>query len=724
VVVHDIIILVLGLAVMVAIIWRVKMLKESRFTDRLDDFTVAVYLIILGAYSIWRSVTAGSVDDIELPAALAKSRGPAGGGYTPSFWFWFAIGATIAAYFVTLNLFTDFQAVKLVSPSFFALLFLAVSMCFFKGHSRFLLGLAAASWAIRFAGLASHGSSGVGILMGAVPFSASVRFIGHAGNLSGLDFGLKDFISSLTSPILILDLSGKVILANDEFLRLGSYARKDVISREAVDLFSFSPDWRLKFDSIDREKRVRCRLNDNSGEQIPVTLWLSELRDSRARLKNLFCVIREERELELLENRVRDESLKFSGLYETSSALSSSLELKDVLRSIGQAAERLTGADSRTIFSLDHARQVLKPIYSSEEVFNSEVMNFELAVGKGLTGAAVSDSRPRIQNFDDETKVAMLIPGTPEDEESILSIPLIARDIVVGALTMYKSGRRRFQDDDLRILTVFAAQASAIIETSRLCMKLKSTERLYRYSVDLAGDAIFFVASETGRISDANEIALKLFKYSKAEFVGLHVWELNPENQMHVTKRLWQEVKMSGWGSLGEVDYIARNGTRFPASVNMSIIFDGEQDHIQWMVRDIRYHKRNLERIGFFHQIFEKLCEPILITNPKSKTLYANKAFCSLFMVDPEYIVQGNIASVDLRNFSLEVLTECWAKLAGQDRLISHIAVSQRQGSEIRKTISVIPHLGDHGELIYHVWFFHPPADTPVRENLHAVTTK
>jgi len=717
---HDILISTMGLAVMAGILWRTKVLKESNFTARFPDFVIAIYLIAQGSFSVYQSLDLIILNDqnfpslilLLLPAAISISYGNTKGKMLPSPWLWFLVALAVVAYSTVLGLRWNIPEIRIVSPSFFAALFLSISMFFFVGFPRFLLGLAAVTWVIKFAGLASLGSSGVGIFMGAVVFSASLHFVNRFGSPGTLEFELNDFIKSITDALLILDLSGKVVCANDKFLQLGGYERGDILSSEAIDFFAIPSDWRFKFISSEKSKQVRCHLLSGGGEKIPVLLRLNEICNSRSQLVNLLCVISEEREFETLENRVKEETARFASLYETSAALSSSLEMKDVLRAIANAAEKLTKSDNCTIFSLDHARQILKSVYSTEEIFNSEVMNFELPVGKGLTGTVVSDAKPRIQNFDDEASVAVQVPGTSESEESLLCTPLIAKDVVIGALTMYKVGHQRFVDEDLKVLAVFASQASAIIETSRLYMKLKSSERLYRYSVDLAGDAIFFVDCETGKISDVNDMAPRLFKYSKAEFLAMHIWELNSDSQMHVTKRLWEEAKRTGWGRLGEVQHITRDGVSFPASVNVSIIYTGDLNFIQWMVRDISEFKRSLDKIGLFHQIFEKLAEPILITNLKGRILYANKSFCGLFMLDPENLEKGDVAAPNLQNSRLNVLTECWEKLKGKSSLIDEIAIVPRQNIELRKTVSILPHTDDHGEPKYFVWFFHSPLET------------
>ena len=338
-------------------------------------------------------------------------------------------------------------------------------------------------------------------------------------------------------------------------------------------------------------------------------------------------------------------------------------------------------------------------------------MNFEMAVGKGLTGAVVADGKPRIQNFDDGNKLAVQVPGTTEQEESLLSMPMVTKDTVIGALTLYKIGRRRFEEDDLKSLTVFASQAAAIIETSRLYMQLKASERLYRYSVDLAGDAILFVDFENGKIGDANEMACKLFKYSKAELISMRIWELNPEDQMHTVKRLWEEARQTGWGKLGEVDYISKDSQKLPATVTVSVIRTSEMNSIQWMVRDISEYKRSLEKVGFFHQVFERLDEPILLTNYKGKILFSNKSFNQHFGLDRDRLMKCDVASISLEGSALDVLTPCWMKLRSREYVVDEICIESRSQRAVRKTVSILPHRNSSGDIKYYVWFFHSPME-------------
>jgi PAS domain S-box-containing protein len=706
------------------LIWRSAKLRELSLPPILPDILISVYLVSQGILSICHSYHYLTILDDKFPALLllfmpaafsaseAKTARQAHWSH-PSTSLWLGLGMAIVGYGVAL--YSSELNLRVISPSIFSAVFLLFSMFYFGGIKRLLLGLVAAVWIIYFSGLSTLGASGIGILMGSISFSIIVSLT-HAPPIAAFDFDLRDFIKSISDPYLVIELIGTVNYVNDAFLDISGYTRPEIIGRDAIDLFDIPFDWRFKLESPDRSKRARCHLVARGGERIPIRLSLSEIRNPGGEIKGLLCLLYDDRERETLEVRLKIESQKLAGFYETSQALASSLELKDVLRSIGRAAEKLTASDSCIIFSLDPGRQKVKPIYSSEEEFNAEVMNFEIGVGQGLTGAVVADGKPRIQNYDDEMNLAVHIPGTTEEEEeSLLCMPLVAKNATIGAITLYKVGKRKYDEDDLRSLTVFAAQAAAIIEMSRLYMQLRSSEKLYRHSVDLAGDAILFVDFETGKITNANEMALKLFKYTRPELIAMRIWELNPEDQMQVAKRLWEEVKQTGWGRLGEAIYLARDGTPLPASVTVSAIYTGDANFIQWMVRDISDYKRSIERLGFFHQVFEKLGEPILITSGKGKILYSNKSFDRLFDIDEQDPAAfSDVAAIGAVGSKLDILAGLWADLKNREQIVDEVTIESPGAPAVKKTVLIQALRNSKGEPRFYIWFFHPPVDSNI----------
>ena len=711
---HEILLITIGLAGLGAVIWRLKLSANWELSGNLPYLLVSFYITVQGLAALltyWGKLPEldsrlAAIILLFLPATISYSnRKAAQRPNRPLSTIWLLAGLSLSIYIPVVHI--SKTEIGIISASLFACLFLLTAIFSFKGVQRLFIALSAVIWIAYLLPPQSPFFQGAGVFMATVVVISIIQTpqMTDSGNFN---FQARECIKALTEPCLVLDLSGKIKLANDEFIQLSGFSQNEVLGKEAIDFFDIPSDWRFKMAPADTLRRIRCRLISKHGDSIPVLLGLNEVYNNKRQPCNLLCLIQEERERSLLEGRIKEESARFASLYETSMALSSSLEIKDVLRSIAKAAENLTKAESCVIFSLDHARQILKPIFSTDQEFDIEVMNFELPVGQGLTGTVVSDGNGRIQNYDDLAKVAKHIPGTTEEPESLLSVPLIAKDLVIGALTLYKLGNRKFEEDDIKIITVFASQASAIIETSRLYMRLKASEKLYRYTVDFSGDLIFFVDPESGKITDSNEKAQKLLKYSKTDFGSMCIWELHPEEAMPVAKNLWTEAKNTGWGRLGEIEYLSRDGVVTPASVNVSMIFTGEESSIQWIAKDISEEKRAVEKSGFIQQIFERLGESVLITDSRGRTLYANEVFCKMFRVTKSQIASGDMVSLSQICPRMHILVDIGSRLTGNGNLKELISISEADGPTLTKTIYVLPYFGENENIKYYIWFFYP----------------
>jgi PAS domain S-box-containing protein len=540
-------------------------------------------------------------------------------------------------------------------------------------------------------------------------------FLSRAQKFEHFDFDSKDLVKAIKNPFLILDLTGRIVFANDEFLIISGYDRRELINKEAIDIFEMPSNWRLKLGPSKDSKRIGCHLIRHDGEKHPILITLSEICRKGQQVKNLMCAVNDEQEYERMEARIKAEARRFSGLYDTSVALSGSLEMKDVLETVAKAAETLTDSDTCTVFALDHTRQVIKPIYSTEEVFSDEVMNFKFPVGQGLTGAVIRDGKPRIQNWDDDTEIAVLIPGTTDVDESLLSVPLLAKNVVIGALTLYKINKKRFYEEQISTLTVFASQASSAIETSRLYMKLKESEKVYRSSVDMAGDSILFVDSDTGKITDINETGIRTFKYVRSEIVSKYIWELHPQPQMSMARQLWQSAVTDGQGTLAEIDYEAKDGTLIPASINASRIAAGDINFIQWIVRDISQYKENVSKIGFFHKILSGLGQPLLITDATGIICFFNTSFKRLFCLDDDSRAEGmSIKSLAIRDPGPAILESVWTDLKGKSSLTTELFLNLGQNNQVKIPLWVLPYYDECDNLTHYLWIFFPSSKPEV----------
>lgn len=584
------------------------------------------------------------------------------------------------------------------------------------GIQRIMLLLAIMIWSAFHLSTYIAFQASLSFTLGAIAY-IRVIFMNNSSVFNRFEFFAEDLVESSVIPFLILDLSGRIVYANREFTEFSGYCDSDIKDKDAIELFEIPNNWILKIDPNEENKRIRCNLLANDGRRLPILLWLNEIRRNNKDLKNLICFIYDESDHQVMKAKLNAEARRFSGLHETSKALSSSLEMRDVLEAIAGAAESLTDSETCTVFLLNHTKQTINAIYSTEEIYSDEVMSFEFPVGQGLTGRVIAEGRPLIENYDDKHSLAVLIPGTSDDKESILSAPLLVKNVVIGALTLYKTGKKKFDDENLETLTVFAAQAASALETSRLFMKLKESEKVYRSSVDLAGEGIMFIDYDTGKITDANETIKNMLVYSRAEIVVKNIWELHPQPQMQIVRQLWQSVRGNGSDFLSEIEYESKDGKIIPASVNASIISTGDVKFIQWVVRDMSEYKKTIEKMTFFYDVFNGLEEPVLITEANGTVCFTNKSFKTLLLVDSHTNDSTGEKKISLRSLGMPVLEEIWDIVKNKSRFTKQVLFDSKQDDAVLKTAHIFAKYDNSQTLTHHIWMFRPGPVSEAEEN-------
>jgi len=128
----------------------------------------------------------------------------------------------------------------------------------------------------------------------------------------------------------------------------------------------------------------------------------------------------------------------------------------------------------RTVFSLfDKSANVIKPV-AVEGPFKKQILALTLKPGEGFTGTVILSRKGAILNDAHLSDMAIEVPGTPRVVESLLCVPLIFKDEILGALTISRMGEgKHFTDDDLNFCEIIAAQVAVALQNARLHGQLK-----------------------------------------------------------------------------------------------------------------------------------------------------------------------------------------------------------------------------------------------------------
>jgi signal transduction histidine kinase len=164
--------------------------------------------------------------------------------------------------------------------------------------------------------------------------------------------------------------------------------------------------------------------------------------------------------------RVREKN-NFSALLTVSHLVANSLELKTILATIAEQVREVIQTDECTVFLYDEEEKLLKPKVCDADSFREEIMNVRLQLGEGITGTVAQSGRGEIVNDAERDPRAAQVPGTPQESSSLLCVPLLSREKVVGVITLTRTRGRSFEPEDLELATLFAGHCSTAIANAR-----------------------------------------------------------------------------------------------------------------------------------------------------------------------------------------------------------------------------------------------------------------
>jgi diguanylate cyclase (GGDEF)-like protein len=148
--------------------------------------------------------------------------------------------------------------------------------------------------------------------------------------------------------------------------------------------------------------------------------------------------------------------------------------LDALLDRIADALADLVPHDSLTIYEADEARRVLTPVWARDK-WADKILADKCPFGVGLTGWGVEHREAaRVNQAHLDPRVAT-VPGTPDDEpEALISIPLIARDSIKGALNIYRLGEdAHFDDDEFELAKRFGDAAALALDNAQVRARLE-----------------------------------------------------------------------------------------------------------------------------------------------------------------------------------------------------------------------------------------------------------
>jgi two-component sensor histidine kinase/putative methionine-R-sulfoxide reductase with GAF domain len=157
-------------------------------------------------------------------------------------------------------------------------------------------------------------------------------------------------------------------------------------------------------------------------------------------------------------------------LTRTTEVVNSSLDLEDVLEAIAHEVAAALETDACFVYLYDERADELVLRATHGTRIEDATSAPRMRSGEGITGVAAAERRPIMlpsgAHLDPRFKA---FPNLREDEyESILAVPILARQVLEGALNVRTRAQRDFTDAEIGLLTSIASQVGQSIEHAKL----------------------------------------------------------------------------------------------------------------------------------------------------------------------------------------------------------------------------------------------------------------
>jgi PAS domain S-box-containing protein len=217
------------------------------------------------------------------------------------------------------------------------------------------------------------------------------------------------------------------------------------------------------------------------------------------------------------EQKMRQRVLELSALYEFSKEISAAANLEQALDSILAIVADLVDSDESFIYAVDHERNVAEvkawrfrgkaePIPPDEPLDGGGVVSWTISERKALVFPDIRrDSR-----FGDA--------ATGRRVRSLMSIPLIVHDQVVGVLSVQSYSPNQYSEDEVRVLSIVASQGAAIYN------ELEALSALTSYTDNILSSiaaGVVTLASD-GTVLTWNAAAERIVGLKASRVVELH----------------------------------------------------------------------------------------------------------------------------------------------------------------------------------------------------------
>ena len=309
--------------------------------------------------------------------------------------------------------------------------------------------------------------------------------------VNGLNEALNIFSESGFGDFLIRDLAfskGYVRITCRDTFEAWAFLRNKHHSETAVChyttgvLLSFMEHFSAKRDLISVENKCIAKGDDECEFLIGTETilkkmgiappeWGMTIKEKAEYLENLL------NEKKRMQEGLTRKNIQLSALNKISGAIIHTRDMMEILNLVIRELSAMVGDKQVGIYLLDRNREEL--VFTAQKGFSKEFYKSvsRLKMGEGVSGKVVRQKSVAVYDNYAECPNAIETALKKEKIKSILSVPLMNKDRIVGVLNVATQTPYHFSRDEINLMTLIGNQIAVAVETARLHEDIRKSER-------------------------------------------------------------------------------------------------------------------------------------------------------------------------------------------------------------------------------------------------------
>jgi GAF domain-containing protein len=223
---------------------------------------------------------------------------------------------------------------------------------------------------------------------------------------------------------------------------------------------------------------------------------------------------------------------QLTALGEVGQAISSTLDLDTMLKTIVSHAVQLAGLDAGWIYEFDERDErfhLRAAEHVEEEIL--QVSRSPLRLGEGAVGRAGATREPVVvedvldESYQSRVRELLIKSGS----RALLAVPLLREDLLLGALVVSRKSPGPFAPEVIDLLKTFATQSAVAIQNARLFNETKEALEQQKASADVLSVISSSIADTTPVFDEILDSCQRLFA---GRNVGINV--VGDDGKIHI----------------------------------------------------------------------------------------------------------------------------------------------------------------------------------------------